>query len=150
MSNRQHGPTLPGSHFAVAAGRAMLGALFVVSGLLKIGRFAGVAASLAALGMPISQGVAGLVIVLEVGTGLALVCGWHVRIAATILVPFVVMATLMFHPFWAADASAYGNQLNHFLKNIALLGALLMVACTDSPRQTARLDRIDSQLTKAA
>jgi hypothetical protein len=39
-------------------------------------------------------------------------------------------ATLMFDACRVADAAAYGNQQNHFLKNVASFGALSMVACT--------------------
>ena len=120
------------SRFAVAAGQALLGSLFVVSGLLKLAKFSYVAAMLANFGLPASEGMTVLVILVEVGAGLALALGWHARLAAAVLVPFVVIATLMFHAFWASDAAAYGNQLNHFLKNVALLGALLMVASAGS------------------
>jgi putative oxidoreductase len=139
MINIQYETPLLSSRFGVAAGRTFLGALFLVSGLLKIGRFAGVASTLAALGLPISLAVTVLVIMVEVGGGLALALGWHARTAATTLMLFVVIATLMFHPFWAADAAAYGNQLNHFLKNVAILGALLTVACTATPGKRHRL-----------
>jgi putative oxidoreductase len=33
----------------------------------------------------------------------------------------------MAHRFWEFDAAQYGNQLNHFLKNVAIIGALLYV-----------------------
>jgi putative oxidoreductase len=130
MFNSRLDAAWPNSRFAIAAGRALVGFLFAVSGLLKLAKFSYVAAMLAKSGLPLSEGLTVLVIVVEIGAGLSLVIGWHARLAAAALVPFVVIATLMFHAFWAADAAAYGNQLNHFLKNVALLGALLMVACT--------------------
>ena len=33
----------------------------------------------------------------------------------------------MAHRFWQIDAAQYANQLNHFLKNAALVGGLLYV-----------------------
>ena len=128
MSSTQAQPVPRDFHFGVVAGRALLGALFLVSGILKIGRFAGVTALLAALGLPFAEGIAALVIAVEVGAGAALVLGWQPRLAAAALAAFVVLATPMFHAFWTSDAASYSNQLNHFLKNIAQLGALLMVA----------------------
>ena len=116
------------SRVGVPIGRALLGALFVVSGLLKIGRFAGVAAALENAGLPMAQALAAAVIVFEVLAGLALALGWRTRLSAALLALFVVVATLLFHRFWAVDAAAYGSQLNHFLKNIALTGALMMLA----------------------
>jgi len=120
------------SRVGVPIGRALLGALFVISGLLKIGRYAGVAAGLQNAGLPMAEALAAAVIVFEVLAGLALALGWRTRLSAALLALFVVMATLLFHRFWAADAAAYGNQLNHFLKNVALTGALLMLACADA------------------
>lgn len=117
------------SRMGVPIGRALLGTLFVVSGLLKIGRFAGVAAALEKTGLPLPEVLAATVIAFEVVVGLALAFGWRTRLSAALLAVFVLLATLLFHRFWAADAAAYGNQLNHFLKNMALTGALTMLAC---------------------
>jgi len=33
----------------------------------------------------------------------------------------------MAHRFWQFDATQYANQLNHFLKNLAIVGGLLYV-----------------------
>lgn len=120
--------TLSLQRLGMPFGRALLGSLFVVSGLLKIGRFAAVAAGLEKAGLPWGMALAAAVIVFEVAAGLALAIGWRTRLAGGLLALFVVAATLLFHRFWDADAAAYGNQLNHFLKNLALTGALLMVA----------------------
>jgi putative oxidoreductase len=119
-------------------GRALVGVLFLVSGALKIGKFAGVAAGLAGKGLPLPEVMTALVIALEVTGGLALVFGWRVRDAALALALFCIPATLMFHAFWSVDAAAFGNQLNHFLKNVAIFGALLVIASSaDRPRDAA-------------
>ncbi|MGN5480858.1 hypothetical protein ACTMU2_41580 [Cupriavidus basilensis] len=34
--------------------------------------------------------------------------------------------TLIFHGFWRADLADSWNQLNHILKNIAILGGMLV------------------------
>ncbi|WP_298213983.1 DoxX family protein [Acidovorax sp.] len=111
-------------------GRMALGALFFVSGIAKIGRFAGVAGFMASKGLPAAELLLAATIALEIGAGLALIAGWHVRYAAWALATFTALATVVFHAFWAAEASAYQNQLNHFLKNIAVMGGLLLVAST--------------------
>lgn len=109
--------------------------LFLVSGALKIGWFAGVAAGLAGKGLPLREVMTALVVALEIAGGLALVFGWRVREAALALALFCIPATLLFHAFWSVDAAAFGNQLNHFLKNVAIFGALLVIAsCADRAR----------------
>jgi putative oxidoreductase len=40
---------------------------------------------------------------------------------------FLVPVTLIFHAFWGAAAAEFQNQLNHFLKNVAILGAMLVI-----------------------
>jgi putative oxidoreductase len=44
----------------------------------------------------------------------------------------VAGTTLLFHNFWAVDAAQYRGQLNHFMKNLAILGGLLYVMAAGS------------------
>ena len=67
------------SNVLLPLGRAALGVLFFVSGLLKIGGFAGVAGYMASQGLPIANILLVGVIVLEVGGGLLLITGWQAR-----------------------------------------------------------------------
>jgi putative oxidoreductase len=69
-----------------------------------------------------------LAILIELGAGALLVLGWQTRRVAWLLLLFVIIATAMAHRFWEFDGAQYGNQLNHFLKNLAIIGALLYVA----------------------
>jgi len=113
---------------SVRAGRALIGLLFVISGLLKVGRFGAVVSALEAKGFSWPDISLWFVIAVEVGGGTALILQRTPRAAAAVLAVFVVAATLLFHAFWQADASAFQNQLNHFLKNVAIFGALLALA----------------------
>ena len=119
-------------------GRALAGVLFVVSGIGKVLGFAGVAAWMNSAGIPAAGLFLALTILLEIGGGLALVTGFQARIAALALAVFLVPVTLIFHGFWSADAADFQNQLNHFLKNVAILGAMLAVFSIEATRQEAR------------
>ena len=118
-------------------GRALAGVLFVVSGIGKVLGFAGVAAWMNGAGIPAAGLLLVLTILLEIGGGLALVTGFQARIAALALALFLVPVTLIFHGFWHADAAEFQNQLNHFLKNVAILGAMLAIVNTETLRRTA-------------
>ena len=118
-------------------GQGLLGALFVISALSKSFRFSGIAAAIASQGIPMSEVVTVAVILFEVIGGAALVVNWRARQAAFALAVFIVPATYLFHAFWMADAAAFWNQLNHFLKNLAIFSALMMVAFSDSSARTA-------------
>ncbi len=56
--------------------------------------------------------------------------GFFVALAWAALALFVWMVpiTLVYHSFWSAEPAQFTNQINHFLKNLALTGALLMIA----------------------
>jgi putative oxidoreductase len=108
-------------------GRSLIGLLFLVAGVRKIMFFAGSAGYLAKLGFPASEAMTVLAIVIEIGAGIMLIAGWKTKWASWLLLAFVVIATIMAHRFWQFDATQYANQLNHFLKNLAIVGGLLYV-----------------------
>ncbi|WP_211442513.1 DoxX family protein [Collimonas humicola] len=112
-------------------GRVLLASLFLISGILKITAFSGVAGYMASLGVPLATFAVAATIVVEVGGGLSIMAGWNVRPVAIIVALFTVAATLTAHRFWEADPANFQNQLNNFLKNISIIGALLMLAATD-------------------
>ena len=113
--------------YGALAGRILIAPLFLLSGFHKITGFSGVAAAMAAKGMPFAEILLVGAIVFELGGGLMVLLGWQARWGALLLFLFTVPATLIFHNFWAVDAAQYGNQLNHFMKNVAILGALAYI-----------------------
>ena len=80
------------------------------------------------LGIPLVEVVLPLVVLLELAGGLMLVFGWRVRWVAYVLAAFTLAAGIIAHAFWNADAAQFGNQLNHFLKNVAVCGGLVCLA----------------------
>ena len=125
MANIQNGQTA-----GLLIGRILLGLIFVISGIGKIGKFAGVAGYMSSKGIPMSEVLLIGTIALEVLGGLAIITGWKARWAAAAIVLFLVPATLVFHQFWAADQANYQNQLNHFLKNLAIMGGMIYIVLT--------------------
>jgi putative oxidoreductase len=109
------------------AGRILLAAIFLVAGYGKLMAFAGTSGYFAKLGFPAPDVMTVLAIAVELGGALLLIAGWHARWAAWALILFVAIATFAAHRFWEFDASQYRNQMNHFLKNLALIGGLLFV-----------------------
>lgn len=119
-------------------GRALAGLLFLVSGINKILGFSYVAGWMSSSGLPAAGVLLTLTILLEVGAGLALITGFQARFAAAALALFLVPVTLIFHGFWHADAAELQNQLNHFMKNVAILGGMLIVFGIEQQRYKAR------------
>jgi putative oxidoreductase len=116
------------SNSLALVGRFLLALMFVLAGFSKIGGFDGVAGYIGSRGLPAPQLLAAATIVLEIVAGLALMAGFKARWAAASLAVFTVLASLLFHDFWAAAADRQRIEYLMFMKNMAATGGLLMVA----------------------
>jgi len=108
--------------------RVLVAPLFLVSAIRSLGAVSGTGGYLGRLGVPMPEVMAWVVIAIEIMGAVLLILGWKTRLAAWVLAAFVVVATLLAHRFWAVDSAQYVNQLNHFLKNLAILGGLVLLA----------------------
>ncbi len=109
-------------------GRLLLAFLFLPAGISKISNFAGTVGYITSGGMPMPEVAAAFAIAIEIVGGLALIFGLGTRYAALVLAVFTLVATVVFHNFWAMAADkAYLQQLM-FYKNFAVIGGLLTLA----------------------
>lgn len=101
-------------------GRILLASLFLLSGLTKMSSYGATAGYMAAMG--VSAALLPIVIATEVLGSLAVIVGWHTRIAAFLLAGFTVIAGAIFH-------SNFGDQIQMimFLKDVSIAGAFLML-----------------------
>jgi putative oxidoreductase len=110
------------------AARLLVVPLFLYSGIGKVLAFGVTASRLpggeGGLGSLLAVGA----IVIELGCSLALILGVWTRYAALVLIGFTILATLMFHNFWASPAAQVTAQTVNFLKNLGLLGLFAMIA----------------------
>ncbi|OWY30024.1 DoxX family protein [Herbaspirillum robiniae] len=116
-------------------GRILLASLFVISGIFKIIGFNGTVGYFTSLGLPVPTIAVLVTILVEVGGGLLLMTGRGVKPVALIIALFTVGATLSAHHFWTLDGAAAQAQLTHFLKNVSIIGALLLVSTIDTEAQ---------------
>ncbi len=82
----------------------------------------------AAAEMPIAQILAIAAGGVELVCGLLIALNLGARFFAIILVLFVSVATFYFHNFWDLAGDERTNNMIHALKNLSLIGALLMIA----------------------
>jgi len=106
-----------------AAGRVLLAALFIVSGVQKLFVPDMIQGYIASVGLPAPSLVYAITVVIEIGAGVLLLVGFRTRLMAAVLAAFTVAAALIFH-----RALGDPNQFVHFLKNLAIAGGLLHVA----------------------
>lgn len=71
-----------------------------------------------------------LVILTEIGCGVALILGWQTRIAAFLLAGFTALAAFMFNWDWSTDFTQYLL----FSKNIAIFGGLIFIVAHGAGR----------------
>jgi putative oxidoreductase len=128
------------------AGRILLALMFVLAGFSKIAGFAGTVGYMQSKGMPAAELLASLTIVLEIGGGLALMFGFMTRWAALALAAFTLLASLIFHNFWAVPEAQKMVQNLMFMKNLSVIGGLLVLAAVgpgnwslDAKRASGRL-----------
>jgi len=106
---------------ATLTGRILLGHIFLLAGINKIGGYAATQGWMEAMGVP--GMMLPVVIALEIGGGLALILGFQARIAALALAGFSIVSAAIFH----ADFSDQMQSIM-FMKNFAMAGGLLYVA----------------------
>ncbi|MDH5622098.1 MAG: DoxX family protein [Gammaproteobacteria bacterium] len=113
-------------YYADVPARVAMAAIFLLSGLSKIGAFEATQAYMEAFGLP--GALLSPTIALEVLAGLAIVLGFGTRQAALLLAGFSIVAALIFH-------RDFGDQIQQimFLKNVAMAGGLLLLARNGSP-----------------
>jgi putative oxidoreductase len=112
----------------VIAGRVLLALMFVMAGFSKLGNIAGTAGYIASVGLPMATALAVLTGVFELVAGLALAVGFQTRWAALSLGVFTLLASVLFHKFWAVAADQQFVQQLMFMKNLAVAGGMFMVA----------------------
>jgi putative oxidoreductase len=136
----KHGTLL--RNLLAIAGRLLLAALFLLSGLSKIGASAATIAYISSKGLPFPVFVYALTIAVEVGGGVLLLTGTKARSVSILLAVFTVAAAVIFHSQFSDP-----NQAAHFLKNLAIVGGLLQIAAAGAgrfsidARQKVRADR---------
>mgnify|MGYP001299695115 CR=1 FL=1 len=115
-------------------GRLLLVTIFLMSAVgNKIPQFDQVAGYMAAEGVPLPQFMLAAAIVFLIAGGLSVLVGYQARVGAGLLLVFLVLATYYFHDFWTVtDPQKAQSEMIQFLKNVSLMGAMLMIIANGS------------------
>lgn len=101
----------------ILAARFLMSFIFIGAGYSKIGGYAGTAQFMQSMGVP--GDLLPLVILLELGGGLALLAGFQTRVVSFALAVFCVVSGVIFH------SGPEQMQQIMLMKNIAMAGGLL-------------------------
>ncbi|MDI4632258.1 DoxX family protein [Pelomonas sp. V22] len=115
-------------NLALLMGRLMMAYLFLPAGIAKLMGFAGTVGYITSVGLPMPQVAAAAALVAEIAGGIALILGLCTRWAALALALFTLVASFLFHAYWAAPADAQMMVQLLFNKNIAVAGGLFILA----------------------
>ena len=121
-------------NIAFLIGRVIAGGFFLMNGFnhfAKLNMMTGYAKSKGVPAPAIAVGGSGVLLVLG---GLSLLLGYHPSIGVALLVIFVLGVSFGIHNFWTVqDPQAKMGEMTHFLKNMAILGLLLMTLAIPGP-----------------
>lgn len=103
------------------AARLLMSLIFIIAGFGKLTGFSGTVGYFASMGLPMPNLLVPLVILIELGGGLALLFGFKARWVAAVLALFSIGSALIAHTNFADP-----GQMNNFMKNLAMAGGFLM------------------------
>lgn len=110
------------TRFGPLAGRILLSAIFIIAGAKKLTGFEGTLGYMADKGLPFTELLLVLTIIIELGGGLLILVGWQARWAALAIFLFLIPVSIIFHPFWADP-----GEFNSFFKNMAIMGGMAYI-----------------------
>jgi len=117
-------------------GRLLMSVIFIASGLGKLTHFGPTAQGMAEMKIPLATVALVITLCIEIGGGLMVLTGFGARYAALVMFLWLIPVTLVYHHFWGIPAEQQMMQQINFLKNVAIMGGLLILAYA-SPGKTA-------------
>jgi len=126
------------SKWQLVLGRVLLSAIFILSGLGKLPHFHDIAGMMASKGIPLASVALVITLLIEIGGGLLLLTSYKARYAALNIALWLIPVTLVFHHFWGIPAEQQQDQMINFLKNVAIMGGLLVLAYASPDKAEAR------------
>ena len=130
---------------AYALGRICVPIVFIWSAIQKLLNIGGFAKTLTDIQVPIPDEVAAylgsmpkyvalayLLAGLELICGLMIVVGLKARWGALVLIVFTAATVFYVHRFWDMEGADYVLHQTHALKNLSILGALLLIVAVGS------------------
>ena len=128
---------------ALAIGRVAIPIVFIVSGIAKflnvsgIANHPGVTNFMNAFGEITSRTTLGYIIAtIEVVGGISVLIGFKARWGAIALLLFTACTVIFAHNFWTMEGAARAANQVQALKNIAIMGGLLVFAVMGSGRHS--------------
>ncbi|MEN9517794.1 MAG: hypothetical protein RLZZ381_382 [Cyanobacteriota bacterium] len=108
--------------YIALAARICLCLIFFKAGISNVTGFSGLVETISGQGLPLASLLAAGTVFFQLLGSVSLLLGYKTNIGSILLIIFLIPASLLFH-----NPIADPSQINDFLKNIGLIGGLLMV-----------------------
>lgn len=121
--------------------RLLISAIFAQGAFGKIMGWSGQASYMQSHQLPaqLIPAMLGVALCIEAAGVLCLLVGWKARAAAFVMFLYLGLLSVLLHNFWATHGASAGGMQTQFLKNLAIMGGLLMIAANGPGRWS--LDR---------
>jgi putative oxidoreductase len=130
---------------AYTLGRILIPLVFIVAGIQKVMNIGAIAKMLADNNVPIPdqivpylgsipkyEALGYLIAAIEIICGLMVLIGLQARWAALVLVVFTACTIVFVHHFWDMSGTAFYDNMTQALKNLSIIGGLLLVVAVGS------------------
>ena len=121
--------------FSITMGRFLLGLYFFVPGIRKFTESDQLTAYMQSHDIAFAPQLLWLAGTASVIGGILLMSGRYVKIAAYGFVVYVLLVNFMLHNFWTMSEDMVAREMQNFIKNLAILAGLLVVAGYALPRR---------------
>ena len=108
-------------------GRILLSLVFLAGAYWKVKYWSPTVQMLDLKGIPAPAAALAVAAILELAGGLAVLVGLKARLAALVLFLYLLPVTATMHSFFGLEGAERQEQTIHFMKNLAIMGGLLMV-----------------------
>jgi putative oxidoreductase len=112
---------------AALVGRILISAIFIVSAIGKLSDPATTIGYMQSAHVPYTGILVYVASLAELLGGLAILFGFLSRLGAIGLFIYLIPTTYFFHGFWRLAGAEQQMQLTQFLKNLAIMGGLLLL-----------------------
>jgi uncharacterized membrane protein YphA (DoxX/SURF4 family) len=115
-------------------GRGIFGGFFAYNGINQLQHQKEMSQYAASKGVPAAEAAIPATAALLLGGGLSIMAGMKPKQGLAAIVGFLIPVTLQMHRFWEVrDPEQRMNEMIHFSKNMALVGAALMMLQIPEP-----------------
>jgi putative oxidoreductase len=119
---------------ALLFGRVCVGSVFIWAAFEKLLHWHGTVDYAKRKNLPYVSLLLPAAVALQILGGLSLFLGYYARLGSLALILFIIPAAFRFHDFWNVQGEERVAEKIYFMKDIAILGGLILLLITGAGR----------------